>query len=65
MSESLTLHVPSHDKLGMIHVGVTREGFISVAGEVHDIADGETVTIRRVPVIVKRAGEAYEFSRAD
>ena len=63
MSESVTLHAPAHDKLGAVHVGVTREGFISVAGEVHNIADGETVTIERVPVTVKRAGGEYVFTK--
>jgi hypothetical protein len=62
MSENITLHAPLHDKLGAIHVGVTREGFISVAGEVHDIADGQTVTIDRVPVAVKREGGEYVFT---
>lgn len=65
MSESITLHPRKHDKLGTLHVGVTREGFVSVAGEVHNIADGETLPIERVPVSVKRTGEEYIFSKID
>jgi hypothetical protein len=63
MSESLTLHIPEHGKLGLLHCGVTREGFVSVAGETHDIADGETVQISRVPVRVTRRGDEYTFTR--
>lgn len=65
MSESTVLHAPHHDKIGIVHVGVTREGFVSVAGETHDIADGETLTIKRVPVTVKRSGEEYVFSKTE
>lgn len=65
MAESITLSVPEHDKLGVVHCGVTREGFISVAGETHDIADGETIEIARVPINVTRAGDQYSFSTRD
>jgi hypothetical protein len=63
MSESVTLHIPEHGKLGLLHCGVTREGFVSVAGETHDIADGETVPIRRVAVRVTRHGDEYTFTK--
>jgi hypothetical protein len=63
VSESLTLHAPEHGKLGLFHCGVTREGFVSVAGETHDIADGETVPIRRVAVRVTRQGDEYTFTK--
>lgn len=63
MSESITLNPRQHDKLGVLHVGVTREGFIAVAGEPHDIADGETIEISRVPVRVTRRGDEYTFTR--
>lgn len=65
MAESITLSVPEHDKLGVVHCGVTREGFVSVAGETHDIADGETVHISRVKVSVTRDGDEYAFTRLD
>ena len=65
MAESVTLHPRQHGKLGRLHVGVTREGFVSVAGEVHDIADGETVNIERAPVSVRRTEGEYLFSVRD
>jgi hypothetical protein len=63
MAESITLHAPEHDKLGLIHCGVTREGFVAVAGETHDIADGETVKVNRVSVTVTRHGDEYTFTK--
>lgn len=63
MVESVTLRPHEHAKLGIVHVGVTRQGFVAVAGEVHDIADGEVVEIVRVPVSVARSGEDYTFTR--
>jgi hypothetical protein len=65
MAESITLSVPEHDKLGVVHCGVTRDGFISVAGETHNIADGETIEIARVPISVTRAGDEYTFTTRD
>jgi hypothetical protein len=63
MADTITLKAPEHDKLGLIHCGVTREGFISVAGETHDIADGETIQVQRVNVSVTRQGDEYSFTR--
>jgi hypothetical protein len=65
MAESITLSVPEHDKLGVVHCGVTREGFISVAGETHNITDGEIIEIARVPISVTRAGDEYTFTTRD
>jgi len=63
MAESITLSPPEHDKIGVIHCGVTREGFVSVAGETHDIADGDTVNIYRVKITVTRKGNEYTFTK--
>ena len=41
--DTLTLQATKHDKLGIIHCGVTREGFIAVGGEPRNIADGEEI----------------------
>jgi hypothetical protein len=60
-SEAITLHPYQHGKLGLLHIGVTRAGFVAVAGEVHDIADGEVVKITRSPVSVIRFGDDYTF----
>lgn len=59
MAESITLSPPEHDKIGVIHCGVTCEGFVSVAGETHDIADGDTVKIYRVKITVTRKGDEW------
>ena len=63
MAESITLSPPEHDKIGVIHCGVTREGFVSVAGETHDITDGDTVKIYRVKITVTRKGDEYIFTK--
>lgn len=63
-TNSLTLGPAQHDKLGSLYCGVTREGFIAVAGEPRNIQDGEEITINRVPVKVKRNGSEYTFQRA-
>jgi len=62
MSEqSLTLSPRTHDKLGICHCGVTREGFIAVAGEPRNIADGETINFERVGITATRNGSEYTF----
>lgn len=62
-NESITLTSAKHDKLGLLHCGVTREGFVAVAGDTSDIADGEKVEFERVHVTVVRKGDAYTFTR--
>ncbi len=67
MSEenTLTLSAPEHEKLGIIHCGVTREGFIAVGGEPSDIADGEEVLFEKVKIRATRQGSEYTFTRVD
>lgn len=62
-NQSITLAPAHHDKLGSLHCGVTREGFIAVAGDVADIGDGEAVEFDRTHVTVKRSGTEYTFTR--
>jgi len=62
-NESITLNPKSHDKLGSYHCGVTREGFVSVAGTPRNIADGESIADERSGITVKRNGSEYTFSR--
>ena len=62
--QSLTLKVPTHDRLGIIHCGVTREGFIAVGGEPRNIADGEEILFERVGIRARRSGSEYTFTRA-
>lgn len=61
--EALTLAPAKHDKLGIIHCGVTREGFIAVGGEPRDISDGEEILFERVAIKVRRQGSEYVFTR--
>jgi len=61
--ESITIGPREHDKLGIYHCGVTREGFISVAGDPRDIADGESIVFERTGITAKRNGSEYTFSR--
>ena len=61
---SITLGPRQHDKLGVYHCGVTREGFIVVAGEPRDIDDGEEIVFERSGITAKRSGSEYTFSRA-
>jgi len=62
--ETLTLEPKKHGKLGIIHCGVTREGFIGVGGDVSDIKDGEEIVFDRVGVKAVRKGGEYTFSKA-
>ena len=62
-SDTLTLAPAKHDKLGVIHCGVTREGFIVVGGDPHNIEDGEEVLFERSSIKVLRQGSEYTFTR--
>jgi hypothetical protein len=62
-TDSLTLGPAKHDKLGLIHCGVTREGFVAVGGDPHSIEDGEEVLFERSAVRVRRSGSEYTFTR--
>jgi hypothetical protein len=61
---SITLGPREHEKLGVYHCGVTREGFISVAGEPRNIDDGEEIVFERCGITAKRSGSEYTFSKA-
>jgi hypothetical protein len=61
--ESITLEPRQHDKLGVFHCGVTREGFIAVAGDPRNIADGESIFFERTGITASRNGSEYTFSR--
>lgn len=62
-NESITLNPPQHDKLGVYHCGITREGRISVAGDPRDIDDGESIYFERSGITATRNGSDYTFSR--
>ena len=42
----------------------TREGFVSIAGAPHNIADGESITDERSGLSVTRKGNEYTYNRA-
>lgn len=60
--ESLVLEPRKHGKLGIIHCGVTREGFIAVGGDPRDINDGEEITFNKVKIKAVRKGSEYTFT---
>ncbi len=61
--QTLTLSPGTYDKLGVLHCGVPSEGLVTCAGEVREIADGETLTMDRTGVKVSRSGSEYTFAR--
>lgn len=61
--DTLTLNPHQYGKLGLLHCGVTHSGFVAVAGDTADIADGQTVTFGRTHVMVTRQGDNYTFMR--
>jgi len=61
--ETITLTPHNYGKLGLIHCGVTYDGFIAVAGDTRDIADGQEILFERTAVNVKRTGNQYTFTR--
>ena len=54
--ESITLGPREHGKPGIYHCGVTREGFIAVAGEPSNIDDGEEISFERSGIKAARKG---------
>lgn len=62
-TNTLTLGPREHDKLGVYHCGVTREGFVAVAGEPRNIADGEEIRFDRSGIKVSRKGSEYRFTK--
>ncbi|MEA3244056.1 MAG: hypothetical protein U9Q19_11570 [Pseudomonadota bacterium] len=60
---TLTLGPAKHDKLGIIHCGVTREGFIAVGGDPRNIDDGEEILFERVGIKARRQGSEYTFTK--
>ena len=64
MSDDSIISTPRHNgKIGVYYCGVTRDGFIAVAGEPRDIADGEEILFDRSDIKASRDGSKYLFSR--
>jgi len=62
-TDALTLEPTKHGKIGIIHCGVTREGFIVVAGDPRDIGDGQEILFERTGIKARRQGSEYTFKR--
>ncbi len=58
---TITLGPRQNGKLGILHCGVTRDGFIAVVGEQRDITDGEAITFDRVGITASRLANVYTF----
>ena len=63
MSETLTLTPHHNGKLGVVHIAVTEDHTLYVAGERAQVADGEEKTFARTGITVRRSGDEYTFSR--
>jgi hypothetical protein len=63
-SATLTLAPTEHDKLGIVHCGVTRPGFIAVGGEPRNIEDGQEIVFARTGIRARRQGGEYTFTRS-
>ncbi len=62
-AEAITLGPREHDKLGIYHVDVVREGRVTVVGQPRDIEDGEEIIFDHVGIKASRKGEEYTFSK--
>ncbi|MEN8174842.1 MAG: hypothetical protein ABFS23_03710 [Pseudomonadota bacterium] len=60
---SITLTALHYDTIGVVHCGVTREGFVTCAGDVANIDDGGEVAFERPGIVAKRNGSDYTFSK--
>ena len=61
--QTITLAPRAYAKLGVLHCGVTREGLVTVAGDVQQIADGKKVMFTNTAVAVSRKGSEYTFTK--
>lgn len=62
-TQTITLAPRAYGKLGVLHCGVTREGLVTVAGDVQGIEDGKKVVFTKSGVAVSRKGSEYTFTK--
>jgi hypothetical protein len=62
-TQTITLAPRAYGKLGVLHCGVTREGLVTVAGDVQRINDGKEAVFSKSKVTVSRKGSEYTFAR--
>ncbi|MGB0847548.1 MAG: hypothetical protein ACPGSM_12530, partial [Thiolinea sp.] len=58
---AIVLGAGQYEKLGTIHCGVTRPGFVAVGGDVSTIVDSQVVLFRTHKVAVCRNGDNHTF----
>ncbi len=63
MSDTLTLTPHHNGKLGVVHVAVTQDHTVYVAGERAHLNDGDEITLERSGIRVRRQGDEYTFSK--
>lgn len=59
----LVLIAGKYDKLGSVHCGTSRVGFVAVGGDVADLEDGQGVLFTRTKIVVCRKGDEHVFTR--
>lgn len=62
-AQTITLAPRAYGKLGVLHCGVTREGLVTVAGDVQHVEDGKKVMFTKTAVAVSRKGSEYTFTK--
>jgi hypothetical protein len=62
-SQTIALVAGQYEKLGVVHCSISKQGQVSVAGDVVTLDDGESHVFTRGRVAVKRAGDDYQFSK--
>lgn len=62
-AQTITLAPRAYGKLGVLHCGVTREGLVTVAGDVQGVEDGKKVMFTKSGVAVSRKGSEYTFTK--
>lgn len=61
--ESLELNPQQYDKLGILHCGVTQNGFVSVVGDVATLEDKQTLFFERNAISVSRDDDTFTFTK--
>ncbi|HHB11741.1 MAG TPA: hypothetical protein ENK62_00900 [Chromatiales bacterium] len=62
-NETVTLSLQQSAKLGVVHVAVTEDGSVVVAGEMRRLDDGETHWFERSGIEVHRQGDQWTFTK--
>lgn len=63
IDNKIVLQAPNYDKLGSIHCGVTRPGFVAVGGQVSNLDNGHGILFTKTQIVVCRSDDDYVFVR--